>query len=191
VLRAANSLSTGRRVRLAHSSMMRDMSAEEVRRQPAQDASRREQLLAAVIPVPLQRPIPRTPHLLPELPAPRLPAAEPESLVLGMARLDGSGRVHDRAILAALDWHPGRRIDITTVYDTIVVHSVSTGLHIIGARGDLTLPAAARTLSGIPANSRVVLAAIPSENLLLVHPSATMARLLCRHYATMDDGHAD
>jgi hypothetical protein len=167
------------------------MGAEEVRRQPAQEAPRRERLLAAVIPVPLQRPIPRTPQPLPELPAPHLPATEPEMLMLGMAHLDGSGRIHDRTILTALDWHPGQRVDITSMYDTIVVHGASTGLHIIGARGDLTLPAAARTLCGIPAGSRVVLAAIPSENLLLVHPPATIASLLCTHYATMDDHHAD
>jgi hypothetical protein len=171
--------------------MMRDMGAEEVRRQPAHEAPRRERLLAAVIPVPLQRPIPRAPQPLPELPAPRLPAIEPESLVLGMARLDDSGRVHDRTTLTTLDWHPGQRVDITSVQDTIVVRGVSTGLHIIGARGDLTLPLAARALSGIPANSRVVLAAVPSENLLLVHPPVTVAHLLSTHYATMDDHHAD
>ena len=101
--------------------------------------------------------------------------------MLGMARLDGSGRVHDQTIRTTLDWHPGQRVDITSVHDTIVVYGVSTGLHIVGARGDLTLPAAARAPSGIPANSRVILAAIPSENLLLVHPPATMARLLCTH----------
>jgi bifunctional DNA-binding transcriptional regulator/antitoxin component of YhaV-PrlF toxin-antitoxin module len=99
--------------------------------------------------------------------------------------------VHDHTVLTALDWHTGQRIDITTVHDTIIVHAAPTGLHTVGARGDLTLPAAARALSGIPADSPVVLAAIPSENLLLVHPLATVACLLCTHYATMDDHHAD
>jgi hypothetical protein len=103
-----------------------------------------------------------------------------------MARLDRSGRLHDHALLTTLDWYPGQRIDITSTHDTIVVRATPTGLHTIGARGDLTLPAAARTLTGIPANSRVILAAIPSENLLLVHPPATIASLICRHYTTMD-----
>ncbi|GAB3890378.1 hypothetical protein GCM10029964_061800 [Kibdelosporangium lantanae] len=108
-----------------------------------------------------------------------------------MARLDSSGRVHDQTLLTALDWHPGQRVDITSMNDTIVVHANPAGLHTIGARGDLALPAAARALSGISANSRVVLAAIVDEKLLFVHPPATVARLLCTHYATMDDHHAD
>lgn len=167
------------------------MDAGEVRRQPAQETPRRERLLAAVIPAPLQRPIARTPQPLPELPAPRLQTTEPPCVVLGMARLDSSGRVHDRTVLTALDWHPGQRVDITSLHDTIVVHANPAGLHTIGARGDLALPAAARALSGITANSRVVLAAIVDEHLLLVHPQTTVARLLCTHHTTMDDDHAD
>jgi hypothetical protein len=78
------------------------MNAADGRRQPGHESPRRERLLAAVIPVPLQRPIPHTPQPLPQLPTTRLPAVEPDSLVLGMARLDRSGRVHDHAVLALL-----------------------------------------------------------------------------------------
>jgi hypothetical protein len=171
--------------------MMKGVNAEDVRRQPDRESPHRERLLAAVIPVPLQRPIPRTPQPLPQLPTTRLPAVEPNNLVLGMAKLDRSGRVHDHAVLTALAWHTDQRVDITTVHATIVVHAAPTGLHTVGARGEVTLPAAARALCGIPANSRVVLAAIPGENVLLVHPPQTVASLLCAHYATMDDHHAD
>jgi len=166
---------------------MRGMDAEEVRRQPAQETPRRERLLAAIIPAPLQRPISRAPQPLPELPARRLPTIEPHCVVLGMATLDSSGRVHDRTILTALDWPPGQRLDITSLHDAIVVQATPAGLHTIGARGDLTLPAAARALSGILANSRVVLAAFVDQDLLLVHPPTTVAALLCTHYITLDE----
>ncbi|SMD27472.1 hypothetical protein SAMN05661093_11079 [Kibdelosporangium aridum] len=79
-----------------------------------------------MIPVPLQRPIPQIPQPLPPLPAARLPAVEPDSLVLGMARLDRSGRIHDHAVLSALGWHTGQRVDITSVHDAIVVHAAQT-----------------------------------------------------------------
>jgi hypothetical protein len=171
--------------------IMKGMNAEDIRRQPDHKPPRREQLLAAIIPVPLQRPTPQTPQPLPPLPTTRPPAIEPDNLVLGMARLDRTGRVHDHTVLTALDWHTGQRIDITTVHDTILVHATPTGLHTIGARGEVTLPAAARALCDIPANSRVVPAAVPSENVLLVHPPETVASLLCAHYTTMDDHHAD
>lgn len=170
---------------------MKSVNAEDIRRQPDHEPQHRERLLAAVIPVPLQRPVPRTPQPLPPLPTIRLPAVEPNNLVLGMAKLDRTGRVHDHTVLTALNWHTGQRIDITSVHDTIVMHATPTGLHTIGARGEVTLPAAARALCGIPANSRVVLAAVPSEHVLLVHPLETVASLLCGHYATMDDNHAD
>jgi hypothetical protein len=45
-----------------------------------------------------------------------------------MAKLDRSGRVHDHAVLTALGWHAGQRVDITSVHDTIVVHATPTGL---------------------------------------------------------------
>jgi len=58
-----------------------------------------EQLIAALLPdVTAPRPAPR-PAPMPSLPAPSPPClSDPETLLLGAARLDQSGRVHERSL---------------------------------------------------------------------------------------------
>lgn len=146
----------------------------------------REQLIAALLPdVTTPRPTP-LPAPMPSLPAPsppRLP--DPETLLLGTARLDRSGRVHERALFCALGWEPGHELEIDTVEEMIVIRSVSAGGHRIDDRRALALPAAARRMCGITIGPPVVLVAAVPEQTLLIHPATTVTRLLAAHHRTL------
>lgn len=140
----------------------------------------REQLIAALVPdTPPRRPPPAS---LPRLPALRLPARAGPELLIDTARIDRAGRVHARAVFDALGWAPGRRLALDTVGELIVLAPDVAGWYRIDRRGAVTLPPAARRMCGIEPGPPLVLAAAVAEQLLVVHPTATVARLLAGHY---------
>lgn len=94
----------------------------------------------------------------------------PDTLHLGTARIDGSGRVHERTLLRALGWEPGHELALDTTHDTIVVSSFPGCRHRIDDRCALALPAAARRMCGITIGPPVVLVASVDEQVLVVHP---------------------
>jgi hypothetical protein len=145
-----------------------------------------EQLIAALLPdVTTPQPTPR-PAPMPSLPAPsplRLP--NPDTFLLGTARLDRSGRVHERTLFRALGWEPGHELAIDTVDGVIVIRSVAGGGHRIDDRRALALPASARRMCGIAIGPPIVLVAAVPEQTVLVHPAITVTRLLAPHYRTL------
>lgn len=106
-------------------------------------------------------------------------------LHLAMARLDWSGRLHQRALLQTLGWTAGDSLDLTVIDAAILITPSPTGLHTLGPNTELTIPATARRLSGIPDGARVLLAASPNQQLLVVHPEATITVLLRAHHACL------
>jgi hypothetical protein len=159
---------------------------------PAQPGPDDEQLVGALIPptVP-QRPASAAP--LPMLPALALPStAALADLLLDVAGVDSSGRVSARALLAALGWRCGRRLGIAVVHGALVVGAAASGLHTVGARDEVALPAAGRRMCGIDTGRAVVLAASPAQQVLVVHPAEVVAGLLVDWYARLgggDDAH--
>jgi hypothetical protein len=149
----------------------------------------RELLLTALVPGPPHRELTDRPPL-PALPAPQLPILDkPSQVQLGMARLDWSGRLHQRALLQTLGWESGHTLDLTVLDAAILITPSPTGLHTLGPAMELTIPAAARRLCGIAEGSRVLLAASPTQHLLVLHPETTITALLCAHHAHL--AHAD
>jgi hypothetical protein len=149
----------------------------------------REQPIGALVPVPLpDRPRPR-PAPIPALPVPR-PSVDLSGadLVLGVACPDRSGRVTERAVLEALHWLPGHHIDIRPQDGMLVIVSAEAGRQVVGSRGELPLPAAARNMCGIEAGQPVLLAAFPSADLLMIHTARAVAPLLADLYAQMIGG---
>jgi len=128
---------------------------------------------------------------LPTLPALALPAVGPDRLLVSTARLDSSGRLHERILLHALGWEPGRHLELDIAHGLIVVASALAGRHIIDNRGTLALPAAARRMCGIESGPPVVLTAAVHEQVLVIHPAAVVARLLAAHYTDLLGGHDD
>jgi bifunctional DNA-binding transcriptional regulator/antitoxin component of YhaV-PrlF toxin-antitoxin module len=151
----------------------------------------RERLIGVLVPGPIGRP-PPSPPPLPALPSLRLPTdAAPDAALLDLARLDRSGRIYARPLLDALGWRAGHRVDIAVVAGVLVAASTPRGLHVVGSRGVLTLPAAARSMCGIEPGVPVVLLASPAENVLVVHPASTVTRLLAQHHGRLEGDHND
>ncbi|RQX15429.1 hypothetical protein DDE19_20215 [Micromonospora ureilytica] len=63
-------------------------------------------------------------------------------------------------LLRALAWPPHHRLDIQPRHGMLVICSASDGLHQVGSRGDLPLPANARHMCRIEPGQPVLLAAI-------------------------------
>jgi hypothetical protein len=151
----------------------------------------RERLIAALVPDAAAHP-----ELVPPAPLPMLPAlrrieqTSPATLLVATARMDGSGRVHERLLLRALGWEPGHRLDMDIVHGLIVAAAAPTGPYVIDDRGALRLPAQLRHLCGIePGPSLVlVLTAVVDAQVLVVHPAITVAELLAGHYTTVLTG---
>jgi hypothetical protein len=139
----------------------------------------REQPIGVLIPKPLaDRPRPRPAPIL-DLPVPRPPVdLSAVELVLGVACPDRSGRVTESAVLQALHWGPGQRIDVRPRAGILVIVPAPAGRHVVGSRGELPLPSAVRKMCGVVAGQPLLLAAFPSQDLLVIHPARTVARLL-------------
>jgi hypothetical protein len=106
-----------------------------------------------------------------------------------MARIDRSGRLHERPLLRALGWTPRHRLTLDVVHGLIVAQPAPTGHHVLDGRGALHLPAAARCACGIRPGPPVVLAASIPEQTLVIHPVTIGAGLLATHYANLLGAH--
>lgn len=107
------------------------------------------------------------------------------SLLVGMAAIDHSGRLRDRALLAALGWQAGDRL-VVQVYQTMaVLRRDADGAYRVDSRGQVFLPAAVRGMLGIDTGDRVVLVASPRSGMLIVHPGGVVAALLADYYASV------
>jgi hypothetical protein len=109
-----------------------------------------------------------------------------------IATLDHRGRAADASIVRALDWHPGIRLDIQAVSETIVIRAHAEGLFTLARRGHIPIPAAIRHWCSLATGDRVLLAAAPDLGVLIVHtPAALDAMVLAYHrlLAEKEDSH--
>lgn len=144
---------------------------------PSPDPVITEQLIAALVPVTdLPRPPPAP---LPALPPART-ADSVGSVLFATCVTDRSGRVGAAQLLSVLGWKPGDRIAVDAVHGTALIRAHRTGQHGIGSRGDIGIPTAVRAMSGIHIGQPVLLAALSSHQVLVVHTTATITRLLVR-----------
>ncbi|MGH3761353.1 hypothetical protein [Actinophytocola sp.] len=150
----------------------------------------RERLIGALIPNALASrrgedvsvPLPALPTLS------TLDNLSPAALLVSTARMDRSGRVHERILLRELGWDPGRQLDMDTLHGLILIAAAPAGQrgqHIVDHRGAIKIPASLRRLCGIEYGPPVVLAAAVPDQVMVVHPSATVAQLLAAHYTDL------
>ena len=150
----------------------------------------RERLIGALIPDTLGPGNEDARVLLAVLPTlRRLDNLHPTALLVSTSRMDRSGRVHERILLRELGWDPGSRVDMDTMHGMILIAATPTGQHIIDHRGAIKLPASLRRLCGFEYGPPLVLAAVVPEQVMVVHPSTTVAHLLAAHYTDLI--HAD
>ncbi|OKI48884.1 hypothetical protein A6A27_36310 [Micromonospora sp. CB01531] len=129
-------------------------------------------------------PLPVAPPQPAPMPALPPPADQPSSGVLfDVARPDSAGRVTARPLLRALGWAPGLALRVDVVRAAVLITPALDGEHLVGARKELPLPAAARHLCGITPGQPVLLAAFRGGDLIVVHPSNTITALLADRHA--------
>ncbi|WP_416566078.1 hypothetical protein [Nocardia testacea] len=97
--------------------------------------------------------------------------------------VDTNGRVVDKAIVGALDWHPGDLLSWRVTGGLVLITRPGHGRRGVTKYGHLSLPAAVRHSAGIHIHDRVLLAADPGHALLVVYPAAVLDDILARRFA--------
>ncbi|MFI7523312.1 hypothetical protein [Micromonospora globbae] len=144
-------------------------------RRPSSPRRHDEQLVEALVPTSLPAPPPQ-PAPMPALPPPADQASG--GVLFDVARPDSAGRVTARPLPRALGWAPGLALRVDVAYAAVLITPAVDGEHVVGAREELPLPAAARHLCGIAPGQPVLLAAFLGRDLIVVHPSNTITALL-------------
>ena len=114
----------------------------------------------------------RSPLSLPQLPEP-----SHRDVVFGMSSIDCGGRITARTTVASLRWSPGNRIRFSVRDGLIVAMVDSLGHRDLGKHGSLLLPVEVRRACRLQAGDRILLAALPTQQRLILHPPATLATL--------------
>ena len=130
-------------------------------------ASRQRARSAAVRRLPLARPVP-----VPSM---------PEDVVYGIARIDSSGRVCERAIIAVLGWAGGDLLTFTADAGVVTARRDPGGMVTLPASGYITIPAALRRRCGLEAGDQVLLAALPDQDSLAAYSLAVVDQAIRAH----------
>jgi hypothetical protein len=121
----------------------------------------------------------------PRQPLPLAPLApRPDTTaVYGLAAVDSTGRVVDRAITQALGWTPGTRMHIRINGGLIVVDADPHGVFAMSGQGHVRLPARVRHWCRLATGDRVLLVADPAIQRLVVHPPAALGAMIAVAHA--------
>jgi hypothetical protein len=118
----------------------------------------------------------------------RLPMASPAAalcipgdVVYGTGRIDSSGRVTDRAVSCALGWREGDRLTLTASPGVVTARRDPRGMVTVPARACLAVPATLRRRCGLRPGDRVLLAAVPGQDMLAAYSFAVVDQALRAH----------
>ncbi|MBF6211875.1 hypothetical protein IU433_22315 [Nocardia puris] len=90
-------------------------------------------------------------------------------VVFGSVLVNYAGRIAERSVLSSLGWEAGTPIHIEPVLpDVILVTSPSDGVYAIARNGQLPIPARIRRAARVRIGHRVLLAAHPDQNRLII-----------------------
>jgi hypothetical protein len=117
------------------------------------------------------------------LPLAQLQPKRSSTASYAISSIDVWGRLADRSALHALRWGPATRLGVSVSADVVVVLARPNGQQTLGAQGHLRLPASIRRACHIDAGDRLLLAALPGRDLLLVHTMPTLDLMLGGYYA--------
>jgi hypothetical protein len=117
------------------------------------------------------------------LPLARPVRSVPEGVVYGIARIDASGRICERAIITALGWADGDRLTFTAESGVVTVRRHPGGMVTLPVSAYITIPAALRHRCGLEAGGQVLLAALPGEDALAACCLAVVDQAIRAHGA--------
>ena len=107
----------------------------------------------------------------------------PQDVVYGIARIDASGRICERAVITALGWADGDRLTLTAEAGVVTVRRDPGGMVTMPASAYITIPAALRRRCGLEAGDQVLLAALPGEDALAAYCLAVVDQAIRAHGA--------
>jgi hypothetical protein len=117
------------------------------------------------------------------LPLARPVRSVPQDVVYGLARIDASGRICERAIITALGWADGDRVTLTAEAGVVTARRDPGGMVTLPASAYITIPAALRRRCGLEAGDQVLLAAQPGEDALAAYCLAVVDQAIRAHGA--------
>jgi hypothetical protein len=115
------------------------------------------------------------------------PPGRPE-VVYGFGRIDASGRVADRATIAALGWRGGDRLTLTAEAGVMVARRDPGGMVTVPGRPYIVIPAALRSRCGLRAGDHVLLAASPGEDKLTAYSFTVVDQAMRAHGQVPGEG---
>ncbi len=130
-------------------------------------ASRQRARSAAARRLPLASPVP-----VPSL---------PEDVVYGIARIDASGRICERAIITALGWAGGDLLTLTADAGVVTARRDPGGMVTLPASAYIAIPAALRRRCGLEPGDQVLLAALPDQDSLAAYSLAVVDQAIRAH----------
>jgi len=136
----------------------------------AVQTSRQRARSAAGRPLPLARPVPVPPT--------------PADVVYGIGRIDASGRIADRAVTSALGWRGGDRLTLTADAGVVTARRDPGGMITLPGRAYIAIPAALRHRCGLQPGDRVLLAAVPGDDMLSAYSLAVVDQAIRAHGAS-------
>ena len=105
----------------------------------------------------------------------------PEDVVYGIARIDASGRICERAIIAALGWAGGNRLTFTADAGVVTARRDPGGMVTLPPSGYITIPAPLRRRCGLVPGDQVMLAALPDQDTLTAYCLAVVDQAIRAH----------
>ena len=130
-------------------------------------ASRQRARSAAAQRLPLASPVP-------------VPSA-PEDVVYGIARIDSSGRICERAIITALGWAADDRLTFSADAGVVTARRDPGGMVTLPASAYIAIPAALRRRCGLETGDQVLLAALPDQDSLAAYSLAVVDQAIRAH----------
>ena len=115
------------------------------------------------------------------------PPGRPE-VVYGFGRIDASGRVADRATIAALGWRGGDRLTLTADAGVMIACRDPGGMVTVPTRPYIVIPAALRSRCGLRAGDHVLLAASSGEDMLAAYSFAVVDQAMRAHAPVPGEG---
>jgi len=105
----------------------------------------------------------------------------PAGVAYGTGRIDASGRVTDQAIARALGWHEGDRLTLTASPGIVTARRDPRGMVTVPARACFAIPAVLRRRCALRGGDRVLLAAVPGQDMLAAYSFAVVDQALRAH----------
>ena len=99
----------------------------------------------------------------------------------GIARVDASGRICERAIITALGWAGGDRLTFTAEAGVVTARRDPGGMVTLPASTYITIPAPLRRRCGLEAGDQVLLAALPDQDVLTAYSLAVVDQAIRAH----------